>query len=99
MEVTILQHQEGVEVKIQGRLDTVTAPKLEQMVADEVVKSQEVVFECSQMEYISSSGLRVILSAHKRLLGVGGRLVVRNLNSEVRSVFDLTGFSSLLKLE
>lgn len=96
MEVIILEHDECTEVKIQGRLDTVTAPKLEQMVSEVIAKPGVVEFECSGMEYISSSGLRVVLSTHKKLLGVGGQLVIRNLNSEVRSIFDLTGFSSLL---
>lgn len=58
-----------------------------------------VVVDCKGMTYISSSGLRVILSTHKQLAASGGRFVIRNLNPEVRSVFDMTGFSRILKIE
>ncbi|MBQ5730276.1 MAG: STAS domain-containing protein, partial [Bacteroidaceae bacterium] len=58
-----------------------------------------IVLNCEKMEYLSSSGLRVVLSTHKQITALGGRLIVRNLNNEVRSVFDLTGFSFMLKIE
>ncbi len=53
----------------------------------------------SKMDYVSSSGLRVVLSTHKQFAGVGGKFIVRNLNKEVRSVFELTGFNRLLNIE
>ena len=51
------------------------------------------------MEYISSAGLRVVLMAHKSLTANGGRFVIRNLSKEVRSVFDMIGFSIILTIE
>jgi anti-anti-sigma factor len=51
------------------------------------------------MEYISSAGLRVVLMAHKCLTAKGGRFIIRNLGKEVRSVFDMTGFSKIMTIE
>lgn len=98
MQTTIMQEQGVTHVMIQGRLDTTTAPQLEQVVAS----LQEVTvlcFDCQQMEYISSAGLRVILTTHKQLAARGGRLSLRGLNPEVQAVFDLTGFSKILTIE
>ena len=58
-----------------------------------------LVFDCEKMEYISSSGLRIILTAHKKVTAKGGKFIVRNLTREVRSVIDLTGFSRILTIE
>ena len=56
-------------------------------------------FRCEKMEYISSSGLRIILTAHKKVTAKGGKFIVRNLTREVSSVIDLTGFSRILTIE
>jgi anti-anti-sigma factor len=99
MEITILQENGATIVNIIGRLDTVTSPELDVAVKPLIVMGATVIFDCEKMEYVSSSGLRVVLSTFKQLTTVGGRFVVRNLNKEVRSVFDLTGFSRLLNIE
>ncbi|MDO4759068.1 MAG: STAS domain-containing protein [Rikenellaceae bacterium] len=99
MEIKISQDQGAAIVQIVGRLDTVTAPELDQAVKPLIEPGAAVVFDCANMEYVSSSGLRVVLSTHKQLAALGGRFAVRNLNREVRSVFDLTGFSRLLTIE
>lgn len=99
MNITNLQENGATILKIEGRLDTVTAPELEQAVKPLIAAGATLVFDCEQLEYVSSSGLRVVLSTHKQLAAVGGRFIVRNLNQEVRSVFDLTGFSRLLTIE
>ena len=99
MEITILQENGATIVNIVGRLDTVTSPELDVAVKPLIVMGATMIFDCEKMEYVSSSGLRVVLSTFKQLTAVGGRFVVRNLNKEVRSVFDLTGFSRLLNIE
>ena len=99
MEITILQENGATIVNIIGRLDTVTSPELDIAVKPLIVMGTTIIFDCEKMEYVSSSGLRVVLSTFKQLTAVGGRFVVRNLNKEVRSVFDLTGFSRLLNIE
>ena len=100
MVVDILNEGNVKVVVIEGRLDTVTAPELEKSIAPLLAeRSVSVVFECKGLEYISSSGLRVVLSSYKAVLANGGRFVLRNLTKEVRSVFDLTGFSRIMTIE
>lgn len=99
MEINISQENGASIMKIVGRLDTMTSPDLERAVTPLIDLGATIIFDCEQMEYISSSGLRVVLSTHKKLAAVGGNFIVRNLNREVRSVFDITGFSRLLRIE
>jgi anti-anti-sigma factor len=100
MLVNILNEGDAKVVVIDGRLDTVTAPELERSIAPMLAeKSQTVIFECKGMEYVSSSGLRVVLSSYKSVVSAGGKFVLRNLSKDVRSVFDLTGFSRILTIE
>lgn len=99
MEINISQENGASIMKIVGRLDTMTSPDLERAVTPLIDLGATIIFDCEQMEYISSSGLRVVLSTHKNLAAVGGNFIVRNLNREVRSVFDITGFSRLLRIE
>jgi anti-anti-sigma factor len=58
-----------------------------------------LVFDCAGLEYVSSSGLRIILTAHKMVSATGGKFILRNLNKEVRQVIDLTGFSRILAIQ
>ena len=99
MDIIVLQGDGMVTLEIVGRLDTLTSPELEKAIKPLIEPGAVVVFDCDKMEYISSSGLRVILSTHKQLASSGGRLIVRNLNPEVRTVFDMTGFLRLLNIE
>ena len=99
MDITILKENGATIVRIVGRLDTVTSPELDQAVKPLIDLGATIVFDCEQMDYVSSSGLRVVLSTHKQLAAVGGRFIVRNLNKEVRSVFELTGFNRILNIE
>ena len=100
MEVKILEQNNETTAVIAGRVDTVTSSDLENAVS-QVWNNPSItlVFDCSQMEYISSSGLRVVLKAHKQVTATGGKFILRNVNSDVRSVMDLTGFSRILTIE
>ena len=100
MEVKIVEQNAEKILVIEGRVDTVTSADLETAVSqiwDEPAIT--LVFDCTQMEYISSSGLRVVLKAHKQATAAGGKFALRNLNREVRSVIDMTGFSRILTVE
>ena len=100
MKVDITQNDNKVEVIIEGRLDTVTSPDFEKQLAPfYLIPESELTLDCSAMEYISSAGLRVVLMAHKNIAAKGGRFILRNLSNEVRSVFDMTGFSRILTIE
>ena len=100
MKIDITQNNNSITVAVAGRLDTVTASEFEQEIKPFFsAQGLELVMDCSAMEYISSAGLRVVLMAHKSITANGGRFAVRNLINEVRSVFDLTGFSRILTIE
>lgn len=100
MEVKILELNDEKVVVIEGRVDTVTAPDLEMKVSPVwSTPGITLVFDCEKLEYLSSSGLRIILSAHKQVTAKNGKFILRNLTREVRSVIDLTGFSRILTIE
>ena len=100
MKVEITQTDNKVMVSLAGRLDTVTSSEFEKNLTPYFAMSGiELHLDCNEMEYISSAGLRVVLTAHKNITAKGGRFVLTNLNKEVRSVFDMTGFSRILTIE
>ena len=100
MKVEITQKDKNVMVSLEGRLDTVTSTEFDKQIAPFYrFPGIELILDCSAMEYISSAGLRVVLMAHKYLTANAGRFVIRNLSKEVRSVFDMTGFSRILTIE
>ena len=100
MEVKILEQNDEKVVVIEGRVDTVTVPDLEMKVSPIwTMPAITLVFDCEKLEYVSSSGLRIILTTHKQITANGGKFIVRNLTREVRSVIDLTGFSRILTIE
>lgn len=87
-----------LNVALEGRLDTMTAPELEAQVKDDINNVDAAVLDLAKLEYVSSAGLRVILSLHKALAGKSG-LVVKNPNETVSEVFEVTGFSDILTIE
>lgn len=100
MEVKILKETTETVVMIEGRVDTVTAPKLHEQVSPLWNEAGiTLVFDCEKLEYVSSSGLRIILSTHKMVTAKGGKFILRHLTAEVRSVFELTGFSRILTIQ
>lgn len=80
-------------LKVKGRLDTNTSQDLEaELVLDGI---NEVVFDLAELEYISSSGLRVLMLAQKTMTACGGKVLVASPNTVVKSVLDITGMSSI----
>lgn len=86
-------------LKIVGRIDTTNANDFDNQVQNEIKEGANLVLDLEGLEYISSAGLRVLLSTHKSLTKVNGKLTIRNVNSDVMEVFDITGFSSILAIE
>jgi anti-anti-sigma factor len=100
MNVEITQTDNQVMVTLEGRLDTVTSSEFEKKLTPFfTMQAVELTLDCAAMEYISSAGLRVVLMTHKSVTAKGGRFIIRNLSNEVRSVFDMTGFSRILTIE
>ena len=85
-------------ITLEGRLDTTTAPALEEEIQGSIEGVTDLVFELSNLEYISSAGLRVLLSAQK-VMNRQGSMVVRNATEEVNEIFEVTGFSDILTIE
>ena len=85
----------ALTVALEGRLDTTTAPKLEEELRDGITR---LVFDVEKLEYISSAGLRVLLAMQK-LMNQQGEMVLQNVNEAVMEVFEVTGFSDILRIE
>ena len=85
-------------VALEGRLDTTTAPKLEEKLHGSVDGVSRLVFDLAKLEYISSAGLRVLLAMQK-LMNQQGEMVLQNVNEAVMEVFEVTGFSDILRIE
>lgn len=88
-----------VTLALEGRLDTSTAPELESALSDVPSSVKKLILDFAKLEYVSSAGLRVILTAQKSMNARAGKLVVVKANDVVRDVFDVTGFSSFITLE
>ncbi len=99
MEINITTNPNEVELKITGRLDTIAAVELNKAI-EPYLQSKEVNMriECSEMNYISSSGLRILLSLHKSLCEGGGSLVIVGVQPAVMQILQMTGFSSFLNI-
>ena len=83
-----------------GRLDTAAAiPTAEAVKPLMEAENKEIILDCVQLEYISSSGLRIFLSIRKEAASKGSKVIVRNINSDIRQVFVMTGFISLFEIE
>ena len=86
------------DIALEGRLDTTTAPELENELKGSLEGVTELTMDFSKLDYISSAGLRVLLSAHKIMRDRGG-MKVTHVNEIVKEVFDVTGFADILTIE
>ena len=88
----------ALEIALEGRLHTMTAPELEAELNQSLGSVDSLTLDFSKLEYISSAGLRVLLSAHKVMSAKGG-MKVTNVNEIVQEVFEVTGFADILNIE
>ena len=98
MEIAKTTEDKKLTVALKGRLDTTTAPMLEKSLTENLNDVTELIIDLANLEYISSAGLRVLLAAQKQMNGKGN-MVVRNVNEEIREVFEMTGFTDILTIE
>ena len=99
--MTITENKSGnsIELVVSGRLDTVTAPELEAKLKQISSQTQVLYLNLQKIEYISSSGLRSILLAHKLMLPTGGKMILRSPSSFCMQVLEATGMDSILSIE
>lgn len=98
MTIEIKKNQEQTVIAIVGRLDTITAPALEKTINEDIGDTKNLILDVKGMEYISSAGLRVLLSAQKKMQKIGS-MKVTGVCEEVMEVFEMTGFADILVIE
>ena len=98
MTIAIKRNAQEVVVEVAGRLDTVTAPALDKAIDENIHDIQKLVLDLKDLEYISSAGLRVLLTAQKKMQKVG-LVKLKNVREEVMDVFEMTGFADILTIE
>ncbi len=95
----IINHDQNLTIKLVGRLDTTTSPELDKKFKEETVEEKLVVLDFSDLEYISSAGLRVLLAMKKSLDSQEKELEIHNVNAVVKEVFSVTGFINILNIK
>lgn len=99
-ELEIVKELEKMELtlKLAGRLDTKTAPKLQKVIDEELACITHLKLDMAQIEYVSSAGLRVLFLASKKMSMADG-MTIMNVNKEVMTVFSITGFDRILTIK
>ena len=90
--------EDGILYELEGRLDTVTAPELEESLQESLKETANLVLDLEKLDYISSAGLRVLLSAQK-IINDKGTMKVIHVNDTIMEIFEVTGFNEILTIE
>lgn len=94
-----IEKENGINVmKIEGRLDTTTAPELEKAINNEGEALKNLVLDFKGVDYISSAGLRVLLTAQKKM-NTQGQMELNNVSESVMDIFEMTGFADILVIK
>lgn len=98
MQIEREKQEEKLTLKLSGRLDTSTAPMLQETVEREQEGVTELNLDMEKLEYVSSAGLRVLLSSAKKMTAKGGTMNLFHVNEDVMDVFEITGFNEILNI-
>ena len=100
MKTSILEQDGFIVAVLEGELDTAAAQEVENALQPLFANNdRDILFDCSRLDYIASSGLRILLSILKNAKANGRKVVLRDVNDEIKNVFKLTGFISLFDFE
>ena len=100
MEVKINEQDNVMTVQLIGRLDTAASQEVSANLQPVIAYADKtVVLDCKKLDYISSSGLRIFLTVRKAAASKGGKVIVRDINNEIRQVFMMTGFLTLFEIQ
>ncbi|MBO6229605.1 MAG: STAS domain-containing protein [Ruminiclostridium sp.] len=99
LSVTKTKDNETLTAVISGRIDTTTSPELDNEIKGSLDGISKLVLDFAKVEYISSSGLRVLLSLHKSMIANKGELIISKPTEMVLEVFEVTGFADMLNIE
>ncbi len=98
MEILKTENGSTLTISLSGRLDTVSAPQLDEEVKASISNVSELILDLAKLEYMSSAGLRILLSAQKTM-NKQGKIIVKNVNSTIMDIFEVTGFTDILTIE
>ena len=98
MTIEIIKNKDETIIEVSGRLDTITAPALDSSINECAEYTKNLILDLQNLEYISSAGLRVLLSAQKNMQKIGSMKVI-NVCEEIMEVFEMTGFADILVIE
>lgn len=99
MNITKTQNGENTTFTLSGRLDTTTAPQLQEVLVPEFDTVKSITLDFAELAYVSSAGLRVLLMGEKTAKAKLGRQTLVNVSDEIMEVFEMTGFSDVLHIE
>ena len=100
MKTTIVENGNQLIASFSGRLDTTAAVQTAEDVKPLLeAANKEIILDCTELEYISSSGLRIFLGIRKEAAAKSSKVIVRNINADIRQVFMMTGFISLFEIQ
>ena len=98
MTITTNRNENELTIALEGRLNTLTAPYLDAKLDEVLDGVEKLVFDLAELEYISSAGLRVLVSAYK-VMQEQGEMVIRNAKPDIVDVFEVTGLDDLFELD
>lgn len=96
MKIDFTKNDNKILINLEGRLDTITSPELETFINNNIKGVNAIEIDCGKLTYISSAGLRILLSTHKRM---SGALTLTNVCELVMEVFEITGFIDVLTIK
>ena len=99
MEITKNYNEKELTVSVEGRIDTITSQELDKEIQDEIGNFNSLVIDFTDLEYISSAGLRVLIATQKKLKVDDIPMVIKNVNDSVGEIFRMSGFNKILKIE
>ncbi len=99
MNIRKAMENEQIVLNLNGRLDTTTAPDFQSALLTEIKTGKNIILDFSELAYVSSAGLRSLLTGQKAVAAGGQVMTLRHVSEEIMEVFDMTGFSDILTIE
>ena len=99
MDIIKNYNEKELTIEVKERIDTVTAPDFENEIMDEMGKFDSLIIDFTDLEYISSAGLRVLIATQKKLKPENIPMTIRNVNDTINEIFRMSGFDKILKIE
>ncbi len=99
MDITKNFNEKELTLSVKGRIDTITSKDLDKEINDEIGNFESLILDFTDLEYISSAGLRVLIATQKKLKSENIPFVIKNVDDSVKEIFRMSGFDKILKIE